>query len=148
MYTSDPIPRPTGPPASATPLRDHLASTHLGVNEGYVVLPRSLAESMPLPWQQQMVHLIDELHQTYGDLPWPHYQVVPSRTERLVDLDEGQLAEAGYMLEIDMSGELVYRDRSDAVVPDPQSREVLVSCLDPIPRHPPPPAGPGPVPPF
>jgi hypothetical protein len=146
VYTSEPIPRPTGPPASATPLRDFLSDVTLGVNEGYVVLPRSLAESMPLPWQQQMARLIDELHQTYGDLPWPLYQVVPSRTERLVDLDEGQLAEAGYLLEIDAAGELVYRDRHDAVVPDPQSREVLVSCLDPIPRCPPPPAGPGPAP--
>ncbi len=99
------------------------------------MLPRSLAEEMPLPWQQQMAYLIDELHQTYGDLPWPIYRVVPSRTERLVDLDEGQLAEAGYLLEIDASGELVYRDRDDAVVTDPQSREVLVSCLDPIPRR-------------
>ncbi|MGH4012670.1 MAG: hypothetical protein ACRDSL_01765 [Pseudonocardiaceae bacterium] len=146
MYTSEPIPRPAGPPASATPLRDHLALTELGVNEGYVVLPRSLAESMPLPWQQQMAYLIGELHQTYGDLPWPLYQVVPCRTERLVDLDEGQLADAGYLLEIDAEGEFVYRDRDDAVVSDPQSREVLVSCLDPIPRYPPPPAGPGPAP--
>ena len=100
------------------------------------MLPRSLAEEMPLPWQQQMAYLIDELHQAYGHLPWPIYRVVPSRTERLVDLDEGQLAEAGYLLEIDASGELVYRDRDDAVVTDPQSREVLVSCLDPIPRRP------------
>lgn len=148
MYTSEPIPRPTGPPASSTPLRDHLALTKLGVNEEYVVLPRSLAESMPLPWQQQMVQLIGELHETYGNLPWPLYQVTPSRIERLVDLDEGQLAEAGYVLEIDADGELVYRDRDDTVVPDPQSREVMVSCLDPIPRQPPPPPGPGPVPPI
>jgi hypothetical protein len=136
VYASDPISRPAGRPASATPLRDHLALATLGVDEGYVVLPRSLAEEMPLPWQQQMAYLIDELHQAYGDLPWPIYRVVPSRTERLVDLDEGQLAEAGYLLEIDASGELVYRDRNDAVVTDPQSREVLVSCLDPIPRRP------------
>lgn len=146
MYTSEPIPRPTGPPASTSPLQDHLASTPLGVNEDYVVLPRSLAEAMPLPWQQQMAYLIDELHQTYGNLPWPLYRVVPSRVERLVDLDEGQLAEAGYLLEIDAGGELVYRDRTDAIVPDPQSREVMVSCLDPIPRFPPPPPGPGPAP--
>jgi hypothetical protein len=136
VYASDPIPRPAGRPASATPLRDYLALTKLGVDEGYVVMPRSLAEEMPLPWQQQMVYLINELHQTYGHLPWPIYRVVPSRTERLVDLDEGQLAEAGYVLEIDASGELVYRDRDDAVVANPQSREVLVSCLDPIPRCP------------
>lgn len=148
MYTSEPIPRPAKPPASATPLRDHLAQAQLGVDEGYVVLPRSLAESMPLPWQQQMVYLIGELHQTYGSLPWPRYRVVPSRTERLVDLDEGQLTEAGYLLEIDTAGELVYRDRDGNVVADPQSREVLVSCLDPIPRCPPPPPGPGPAPPI
>jgi hypothetical protein len=146
VYTSDPIPRPAGPPASATPLRDHLATTQLGVNEGYVVVPRSLAEAMPLPWQQQMAFLIGELHQTYGTMPWPLYRVVPSRTERLVDLDEGQLAEAGYLLEIDADGELVYRDRDGAEVPDPQDREVMVSCLDPIPKVPPAPAGPGPAP--
>ncbi|MDQ3761831.1 MAG: hypothetical protein M3460_09050, partial [Actinomycetota bacterium] len=121
----------------ATPLRDHLELAKLGINEGYIVLPRSLVEEMPLPWQQQMVYLINELHETYGDLPWPIYRVVPSRVERLVDLDESQLAEAGYLLEIDASGELVYRDRNDVVVSDPQSREVLVSCLDPIPRRPP-----------
>lgn len=148
MFASDPIPRPAGPPASSTPLRDHLATAQRGVSEGYVVLPRSLAEAMPLPWQQQMAYLIGELHQTYGDLPWPLYRVVPCRTERLVDLDEGQLAEAGYVLEIDSDGELVYRDQHGAAVPDPHSREILVSCLDPIPRNPPPPAGPGPVPPF
>src|SRR5262249_23520123 len=98
---------------------------------------RSLAEGMPLPWQQQMAFLIDELHRTHSDLPWPVYRVVPSRAERLVDLDESQLAEAGYLLEIDGSGELVYRDRKDVVVADPQSTEVLVPCLDPIPRRPP-----------
>ncbi|HEY6424243.1 MAG TPA: hypothetical protein VIY28_13540 [Pseudonocardiaceae bacterium] len=135
MYTSDPISRPAGRPASATPLRDHLTATAPGVDEGYIVVPRSLAEEMPLPWQQQMVYLISELHQTYGHLPWPIYRVVPSRTERLVDLDEGQLAEAGYLLEIDATGELVYRDRDDAVISDPQSHEVLVSCLDPIPQR-------------
>lgn len=137
MYTSDPIPRPVDRPASASPLRDHLELAKLGVDEGYVVLPRSLAEGMPLPWQQQMAYLIDELHRTYGERPWPVYRVVPSRLERLVDLDESQLAEAGYLLEIDTSGELVYRDRNDAVVCDPQSTQVLVSCLDPMRPHPP-----------
>jgi hypothetical protein len=137
LYASDPLSRPAGQPASASPLRDHLEPAKLGVDEGYVVLPRSLAEEMPLPWQQQMAYLIDELHKTYSELPWPVYRVVPSRVERLVDLDEAQLAEAGYLLEIDGSGELVYRDRNDAVVADPQSTEVLVPCLDPMRSRPP-----------
>lgn len=141
---SDPIPRPAGPPASATPLHDSLsaaqrARARLGVDERYVVLPRSLTEAMPLPWQQQMAYLVGELHRTYGHLPWPVYRVVPSRIERLVDLDEGQLAEAGYLVEIDGSGELVYSGRDGAPVSDPESVQVLVSCLDPIARTPPPP---------
>ena len=137
MYASDPISRPADRPVSASPLRDHLELATLGVDDGYVVLPRLLAEEMPLPWQQQMAYLIDELHKTHGQLPWPVYRVVPSRVERLVDLDEAQLAEAGYLLEIDSNGELVYRDRNDAVVPNPQTTEVLVSCLDPMRDRPP-----------
>lgn len=140
MYTSDPIPRPARPPASATPLHDHLAHAGDGIvsdDGGYVVLPRSLAEHMPLPWQRQMASLLSELHEAYEKLSWPLYRVVPSRVERLVDLDEGQLSEAGYQLEIDGYGELVYRERDGSVVADPESREVLVRCLDPIPRTPP-----------
>jgi len=139
MYASDPIPRPAGPPASVTPLQDHLGRVRLGVDDGYVVLPRSLAEAMPLPWQRQMAYLLGELHRAYGHLPWPVYRVIPSRSERLVDLDESQLAEAGYLVEIDGSGEFVYTRRDGSPVPDPESVQVLVSCVDPIPRTPPPP---------
>ena len=139
MYASDPIPRPAGPPASVTPLQDHLGRVRLGVDDGYVVLPRSLAEAMPLPWQRQMAYLLGELHRAYGHLPWPVYRVIPSRSERLVDLDESQLAEAGYLVEIDGSGEFVYTRREGSPVPDPESVQVLVSCVDPIPRTPPPP---------
>jgi hypothetical protein len=141
VYTSDPIPRPVGPPASSTPLQDFLDTAPAGVisdDSGYVVLPRSLGEHMPLPWQQRLVSLLYELHQAYGELSWPVYRVVPSRTERLVDLDEGQLADAGYHLEIDGAGELVYRDRDGNAISDPEAHEVLVRCLDPIPRTPPP----------
>src|SRR5690606_2121879 len=92
MFSDTPIPRHSGPPASNTPLRDYLTGTRPGVDDGYVVLPRSLVESMPLPWQQHMVHLLAEFHQAYGHLTWPVYRVVPSRYERLVDLDEDQLA--------------------------------------------------------
>jgi hypothetical protein len=133
MFTPEPIPRPAGPPASSTPLRDYLAGARPGVDDGYVVLPRSLAESMPLPWQAQLTHLLAEFHQAYGHLTWPTYRVVPSRHERLVDLDEEQLAEVGCFMEIDSDGEVVYRERSGKVVDDPGNTEVLVSCLDPIP---------------
>ncbi len=135
MYTSDPIPRPAGPPASSTPLRDFLARGGPGVQERYVVLPRSPIEAMPLPWQHAMVQIMAEFQQTYGHLSWPEYRVTPSRRERLVNLDEDQLAEVGCLVEIDADGEVVYRERNGKLIADPESTEVLVSCLDPIPTE-------------
>lgn len=127
-----PLPRHAGPPASSTPLADQLAKGGPGVNAGYVVLPRSLAEQMPLPWQQQLVSLLAQFHQAHRNLSWPLYRVLPSREEKLVDLDEEQLAEAGYLVEIDSEGEMVYRERNGRKVDDPENTTVLVSCLDPI----------------
>jgi hypothetical protein len=50
-----------------------------------------------------------------------------------VDLDEDQLAEVGYIAEIDVDGELVYRERTGRRIDNPEDTEVLVSVLDPIP---------------
>jgi hypothetical protein len=61
--------------------------------------------------------------------------VVPSRYERLVDLDEEQLAEAGYLMEIDSDGEIVYRGRNGVPVDNPEQTTALVSVLDPIPNN-------------
>ncbi|MEO6084512.1 MAG: hypothetical protein ABIQ18_15535 [Umezawaea sp.] len=135
MFTPDPIPRPVGPPASTTPVRDYLSTPKPGVDKAYVVLPRTLVESMPLPWQQHMAHLLAELHHHAAHLNWPHYRVVPSRVEKLVDLDEEQLAEVGAIMEIDSDGELVYRERNGGRISDPESRTVMVSCVDPIPAE-------------
>ncbi len=131
-FAAAPLPRHAGPPASSTPLADHLARGGPGVDQGYVVLPRSLAEQMPLPWQQQLTGLLAQFHQTHRDLSWPLYRVVPSREEKLVDLDEEQLAEVGYLVEIDAQGEMVYRERNGRKVERPEETTVLVSCLDPI----------------
>jgi hypothetical protein len=125
-------PRSAARPASSTPLADYLAPGWPGVTDGYVVLPRSLAQGMSLPWQQQMAALLAQFHQAHRDLSWPVYRVVPSRYENLVDLDEEQLAEAGYLVELDTDGERVYRERSGRRVEDPANTAVLVSCLDPI----------------
>lgn len=129
-------PPPVGRPASAAPVHDYLAAgPHPGVPEGYVVLPAQLVEAMPLPWQQAVVQILAEFHQTFGHLDWPEYRVVPSRRERLVNLDEDQLAEAGYLVEMDSDGELVYRERGGRRIEKPEETEILVSCLDPIPSQ-------------
>ncbi|ACU34851.1 hypothetical protein [Actinosynnema mirum] len=136
MFTPEPVQRRGGPPASSNPVRDYLGSRPPGaVDAGYAVLPRSLMEAMPLPWQQQMVHLLAELHRTHGHLRWPEYRVVPSRRERLVDLDEDQLTEVGAIMEIDSEGELVYRERGGRPIEHPENHVVLVSCLDPVVRE-------------
>src|SRR5690606_18198538 len=134
MQARPPAPR-SAPPASSTPLADYLQRDHPGVTDGYVVLPRALVEDMPLPWQQQLVGLLSQFHNGHARLDWPSYRVVPSRPERLVDLDEEQLAEVGYLVEIDADGEMVYRERSGRKVEDPDSVTVLVSCLDPVVRN-------------
>lgn len=134
MFGAPQAPR-SAPPASSTPLADHLGRGWPGVDADYVVLPRSLAEQMPLPWQQQMRALLGQFHETHARLTWPAYRVVPSRPERLMDLDEEQLAEAGFLVEIDAEGEMVYRERSGRKVDDPSEVTVLVSCLDPIGRR-------------
>jgi len=143
-----PLPRHAGPPASSTPLADQLGHGGPGVTEGYVVLPRGLAEQMPLPWQRQAASVIAQFQHTHRSLPWPAYRVLPSREERLVDLDEEQLAEAGYVVEMDVNGELVYRERNGRKVADPEQKRVLVTCLDPVqPQRPAEPQPPGPPPP-
>ncbi|WP_020496457.1 MULTISPECIES: hypothetical protein [Sciscionella] len=137
MFGPNQLPRHDGPPASSKPFADYLDARDLpGVDKaGYAVIPRTLAESMPLPWQQQMTALLADFHSAFGHLQWPVYKVVPSRTERLVDLDEEQLAEVGMIVELDPDGELVYRDRGGRRIQDPENTTVLVSCLDPIPNQ-------------
>jgi hypothetical protein len=147
MFTPDPIPRQTGPPASSTPLGDYLNQSPPGSSSGYAVLPRSLAEAMPLPWQHQMRNLLAEFHQAFGHVQWPVYRVVPSRYERLANLDDDQLAEVGCTVEVGDDGELEYRMRDGRRIEDPENHQVLVSCLDPIPpRGVQPPAAPPPPP--
>ncbi|MGB3438764.1 MAG: hypothetical protein WBA97_08425 [Actinophytocola sp.] len=133
MYTPEPSRPRMGRPAPSTPLQDYLRNPHPGTPADYVVLPKSLVEAMPLPWQNAMTQILQEFHQAYGHLDWPEYRVVPSRKEMLVNLDEEQLAEVGYLVEIDVDGELVYRERSGRRIDNPEDTEVLVSVLDPIP---------------
>ncbi|GAA5128603.1 hypothetical protein [Haloechinothrix salitolerans] len=131
-FAAAPLPRHAGPPASSTPLADQLARGGPGVTDAYVVLPRSIAEDMPLPWQRQMASVLGQFHHMHRELSWPKYRVLPSREEKLTDLDEEQLAEAGYTVEMDDNGDLVYRERSGRRVEDPEATTVLVTCLDPV----------------
>lgn len=126
---------PTDPPApaSTTPVADYLDSPAPGATENHLVVPRSLAQSMPLRWQQVFVGLLADLHDAYSDLPWPEYHVIPSRWERLIDLDEEQLASVGYAADLGPDGDLEFRDTRDRPVDDPATHRVLAPIDDPLP---------------
>lgn len=129
-------------PASTTPLQDYLDRAAPGVTADHLVIPRSLAQSMPLRWQQLCVQLLADLHDAYEHLPWPAYAVVPSRWEALSDLDEEQLAATGFHADLGTDGRLEYRDSAERLVAEPGHRRVLAPVSDPLP-----PASAGRVPP-
>jgi hypothetical protein len=124
------------PEPQRSPLSDYLRAPHPGTSEHYVVLPKPLVEAMPLPWQIALTQILAEFHQAFAHLDWPEYRIVASRKEKLVNLDEDQLAEAGYLVEIDADGEVVYRDRIRRRIDNPEHTEVLVSILNPVPGQP------------
>ena len=41
----------------------------------YLVVNRSILQSMPEEWQHQFTALLDEMHDRFGHLPWPTYDV-------------------------------------------------------------------------
>lgn len=41
----------------------------------YLVLPRSVLQSMPNEWQARLVKLLNEMEEVYGGLDWPTYAV-------------------------------------------------------------------------
>jgi hypothetical protein len=120
-------------PASTTPVQDYLNRAVPGASADYLVIPRSLAQSMPLRWQQVFVGLLADLHDAYGHLPWPEYRVVPSRWEIVADLDEGQLGVAGIHADLGPSGSLEYRDADERLITDPERHRVLAPVQDPVP---------------
>lgn len=41
----------------------------------YLVMPRSVLQSMPQEWQAQFCTLLDEAREAFGHLDWPSYEV-------------------------------------------------------------------------
>lgn len=132
MFSRDQAGFADEPDDGRSSLRDYLASVRTGVDRGYVVLPRALMDAMPADWQEDMIALLAEYHQAHAHLSWPVYRVTPCRHELITDLDEDQLAEVGALMEIDVDGEIVYRDRDGHPIDAPDTKAVLVSCPDPL----------------
>ena len=120
-------------PASTTPVQDYADRPAPGATADHIVVPRSLAQSMPLRWQQVFVGLLADLHDAYGDLPWPDYAVVPSRWEYLVDLDEEQLAARASTPTSAPTASWSSATRPNAWCADPARHRVLAPVDDPMP---------------
>ncbi|MEJ8281739.1 hypothetical protein [Pseudonocardia spirodelae] len=115
-----------------SPLSDYLDTVAPGgACPDHLVVPRSLAQSMPVRWQQVFVGLLADLHDAYPDVVWPEYDVSAVRAEPLTELDDDQLARHGYVTELGPDGELEYRDADDRVVPG--SLPVRVAAPDTVP---------------
>lgn len=48
----------------------------------YLVLPRSVLQSMPEEWQQRFISVVRELDESFGHLDWPSYDVRALKRER------------------------------------------------------------------
>jgi len=145
--TSAPLPQHSGPPASPRPVHDYLTSARrpgVSADGGYVVLPRGVIEQLPPPLQQQLTHVLHQVHQITALAPWPIYRVQSCRWARLNELDETGLQEAGIIAELDLDGALVHRNLNTGVtLSDPDlEQQVLVTQNDPLMpvRQQPPPA--------
>jgi hypothetical protein len=62
----------------------------------YLVLPRTLLQSMPDQWQAQFVALVDDLHRTFAHVKQADaYEVTPGRDCYVKELTDEQLARIG-----------------------------------------------------
>lgn len=52
----------------------------------YLVMPRSVLQSMPDKWQEEFVNLLEKCHEEFGYLNWPSYRVnaVDNETGRFI----------------------------------------------------------------
>ena len=77
--------------------------TYFGLSyANYLVLPRTLLQSMSEAWQHQFVGLVNELHDAFEHVKQaPTYQVLAGRTIQLDEMTESELHAAGISVEGD-----------------------------------------------
>lgn len=70
---------------------------HFGLSySNYLVLPRTLLQSMPLDWQERAVALLDELAAAFSHIEQPDcYEVTAAREVEYGDLTDEQMERLG-----------------------------------------------------
>ena len=77
--------------------------TYFGLSyANYLVLPRTLLQSMSDEWQTQFVTLLNQMHDAFEHVPQAAtYQVTAGKTMQLDEMTESQLYAAGIIVEGD-----------------------------------------------
>lgn len=83
--------------AKDTEVEPQAIHTHFGLSyANYMVLPRTLLQSMPDAWQARFVALVDELAEAFQHVPQAEAYEVTAGTEHLVcELNEAERKQAG-----------------------------------------------------
>lgn len=106
----------------------------------YLVLPRTLMQSMPGDWQARAVALLDELNEAFaGYERSPGYIVQPARESEYSDLTDAAMRAVGVTSSADepdypKDSPLVYWD-ADGNEHDPADRVMVPIGEDPIPDY-------------
>jgi hypothetical protein len=79
----------------AGPVRQWFDADPARAEQDHVVIPRVLAQSMPLAWQRQLAELLDELTLAYQRTAQAEYEVTPVRRVAPLNASAVDLAAAG-----------------------------------------------------
>jgi hypothetical protein len=92
-----PVPFTLTPAAHAALMPPVDIHTWFGLSyANYLVLPRTLLQSMPVWWQHQLTALLDDLEAAFSHVPQaPAYQVTAAEEREVSDLTPAELQAAG-----------------------------------------------------
>lgn len=100
----------------------------------YLVLPRSVLQSMPDEWQKQFVLLLNEAQETFDHLEWPTYEVTCLSREPELIRFEG-CPDCKHADLIGIPCETCGGDGEVECEPRYETGEEVGFRLDPIPRY-------------
>ena len=121
---------------STTPVHDWFGLTY----GNYLVLHRTLLQSMPVAWQRRFIGTIEELEASFRHIEHPPgFKVETARDAHVNDLKPHEMVELGITYEVEneddegFGGDLVYRDKDGRQLDG--GEHVMVPCPDPIPHY-------------
>jgi len=133
------------------PIHEHFSLSYAN----YLVLPRTLLQSMPLDWQEGFVRHLDQLHEAFQHVPQAEaYEVITGVEREVSELTDAELTLTGYSVDwyggekpaLGLAGEdlaewrwahgtdePVYYDRDLSEIPADTC--VVVPSPDPVPHY-------------